>query len=258
VSESIDFSPLVEEYAKYRVGYGEQLFQVLADRTGAPLNGAALDLAGGTGLSTYPLAALVDGLVIGTDIGLDLLKCAKHDEPESRFAYARADATNLPFDDGSFQVVSCAQALHWIPHDEVVSESFRVLAGNGWFFAYWKYPAPDEPYQLVADRLIGEMLGREIKQGYSLKRKPDLRAHGFVGTSVEEIDFSISFTIEGYLGFMRSRKRIRDLTGDRYEEFMRDYEAEVRTLLAGKETFEERNIIYLFAGQKPNASLTGK
>lgn len=60
-----------------------------------------------------------------------------------------------------------------------------------------------------------------------------------------------SCSIGSLRGFRRSRKRVRDLTGDRFEEFMRDYEAEVRTLLNGKESFEELNIIYLFSGRKP-------
>lgn len=67
MNDPMDFSPLVAEYTKYRVGYGDKLFEVISRRVGAPRGGAALDLACGTGLSTNPLAALMNGLVVGTE-----------------------------------------------------------------------------------------------------------------------------------------------------------------------------------------------
>src|SRR5687767_11953755 len=53
--------------------------------------------------------------------------------------YRVADLTGLPFTDGSMDAVICSAVLHFA-HDEaeweaMVSESWRVLAGGGLFFA---------------------------------------------------------------------------------------------------------------------------
>jgi ubiquinone/menaquinone biosynthesis C-methylase UbiE len=47
---------------------------------------------------------------------------------------AEADAEHLPFDDGSFDIVTCRIAPHHFPHpDRFIAESARVLAPGGRF-----------------------------------------------------------------------------------------------------------------------------
>jgi SAM-dependent methyltransferase len=246
-----DFSPLAADYQRFRVGYGTHLYEVIGERLTAGPEGPLLDLACGTGLSTEPLVRLARGPVFGSDIALNLIIRAPREARGQALRYLVADATRLPIAAGTLAGVTCAQALHWIPPGNVLPEVLRCLKPSGWFFAYWKYPHPDEPYQKLADDILTAMHGREIRQGFSLKVPPDFRVFGFASFERLEFEMRIPYTLESYVGFMRSRWRIKDLAGDRLEDFIAAYRLELAKLVPGGQPFEERNVIFLFAGQKP-------
>ena len=117
-------------------------------------------------------------------------------------------------------------------------------------FAYWKYPALDEPYQLLANRVLSEVLGRTVESRYTLSVPPDLAAFGLMNVTREDFDLALPYTATEYVGFMRSRRRIRDLAGAHVDEFLARFAAELDGLRPGGERFEERNIVSLFAGQR--------
>jgi len=250
MTDHVDFSPLAADYEKYRVGYGEEVFAAIGRRVGEGATGAILDLACGTGLSTVPLRNLTDGIVIGADIAAALMRRAPRETRGRHIAYVAADAHRLPHANAVFAAVTCGQAMHWMDADRVMPEVMRVLSPGGWFFAYWKYPAPEEPYQLLANEVLGEILGRTIESRYTLSTMPDLQRYGFADFSEEHFELPLPYTAETYVGFMRSRRRIRDIAGEHTEEFLRRYALELERLHPGGETFEERNLVYLFSGRK--------
>ncbi|MEQ1507792.1 MAG: class I SAM-dependent methyltransferase [Myxococcota bacterium] len=96
-----------------------------------------LDLACGTGDVTWmvaPLAAPAE--VVGSDINPDMMALAEPKRPPgvTNVSFVAADATKLPFPDGSFDVVICAYAGRGFPSwDGVASEVFRVLRPGGRF-----------------------------------------------------------------------------------------------------------------------------
>ena len=247
----MDFGPLAGDYERFRVGYGPDVYAYVGERLAAGPEGPVLDLACGTGLSTLPLAELARGSVIGGDVALELLKRAPKSAGRTKLHYLRADATCLPLARASLAAITCAQALHWIEPEAVLQEARRCLLPGGWFFAYWKYPHPDEPYQAAADVILSRMHGRPIRQGFSLKEPPDFRTFGFESFDRVEFVMTIPYTLETYLGFMRSRYRIQELAGNRLEEFMADYRVEVESLFPRGASIEERNQIFVFAGRTP-------
>lgn len=249
MTQPVDFGPLAQEYERFRVGYGPVLEAFIGERLVAGPQGPVLDLACGTGLSTAPLAAWARGPVIGADRAPELLARAPRAWGSTRLFYTRALAAQLPFATGSVSAVTCAQALHWIPAEEVLPEVRRVLVTGGSFFAYWKYPHPEEPYQAAADQILSAMHGRPVRQGFSLKEPPDFRSYGFASFERTELELRIPYTLESYVGFMRSRYRIKELAGDRLEEFIGAYRAQLEPLFPAGKTMEERNLIYLFSGR---------
>lgn len=246
---TVDFGPLAEDYHRYRVGYGEEVFSAIARRLDPSSSLPVLDLACGTGLSTCPLRRLVAGPVLGTDVALELLKRAPTAVWGHPIHYVRADALGLPFRERSFQAVTCGQALHWMPLDRVMSEVGRVLSESGWFFAYWKYPALDEPYQRLANEVLSRILDRPVESRYTLSVPPDLKRFGLVDVTEEQFELLLPYTVSEYVGFMRSRRRIRDLAGSKTEEFLCMYEEELGRLQHGADPFYERNIVSLFSGR---------
>lgn len=97
-----------------------------------------LDVATGTG--RIPLAlcqhARFEGHVIGLDASKGMLKQAKHKIAENHFedytTFIWGDGTDLPFEDDSIDVVTCMEALEFMPDPEAgLCELVRVLRPGG-------------------------------------------------------------------------------------------------------------------------------
>jgi ubiquinone/menaquinone biosynthesis C-methylase UbiE len=96
---------------------------------------AVLDVACGPGNTTRSLVDEVgsDGLVVGVDSSATMLAQAVLDTPDDEpVAYVRGDGADLPFDDASFDAVSCYGALY-LMDDPFASlhEMVRVLKPGG-------------------------------------------------------------------------------------------------------------------------------
>jgi ubiquinone/menaquinone biosynthesis C-methylase UbiE len=91
-----------------------------------------LDIACGTGNFTRDFARTVgpSGLVVGIDVSETMLARAVRDtraaELDGRTAYVRGDATQLPFQDESFDAVCCFAALHLF--DDPLGALDRMMA----------------------------------------------------------------------------------------------------------------------------------
>jgi len=90
----------------------------------------ALDVGTGAGAFALALAPLVRE-VVGVDVVPELLAEARKRAPENA-TFVEGDATKLPFDRGSFDLVSTARTLHHVPRPELVlAEMTRVLRPGG-------------------------------------------------------------------------------------------------------------------------------
>lgn len=128
------FSPVARAYAAHRPRYPEELFDWLA-RT-APSREVAWDCATGSGQAAAALARRFDR-VVATDASAEQIAAAA---PDARIEYrvAPAEASGLPA--GSVDVVTVAQALHWLDRERFYAEARRVLRERG-VLAAWTYGA---------------------------------------------------------------------------------------------------------------------
>ncbi len=95
-----------------------------------------LDVACGTGLVTLRAAIVVGaGQVVGTDISGEMVHAATSIAREwdlDRVRFERADAEDLPFDDGDFDVALCGLGLMYVPDPtSALREMRRVLRPAG-------------------------------------------------------------------------------------------------------------------------------
>lgn len=95
-----------------------------------------LDVGCGTGIVARRAAQQVgdEGEVVGIDLNEGMLDVARTTSAEMDFSidWRQADATELPFDDGSFDAVCCQQVLQFIPQPgDALREMCRVLAPDG-------------------------------------------------------------------------------------------------------------------------------
>jgi SAM-dependent methyltransferase len=148
------FSALSESYARYRPDYPDSLFAWLA--TVAPATRGAWDCATGNGQAALGLAAHFDR-VIATDASAAQLESARPD-PRVEYRIARAEDSGLPL--ASCDLVTVAQALHWLDRDRFWQEVGRVLVPRG-VVAVWCYDLLriDEGVDAVIGRLYRDIVG---------------------------------------------------------------------------------------------------
>jgi trans-aconitate 2-methyltransferase len=99
----------------------------------APANGEAiLDIGCGTGRLTTEIAGRAPTAhVVGSDLSTTMLSQARA-HSGSLAEFVQADATRLPFHDGTFDAVFSTAAFHWVPdHDALFPEIHRVLKRGG-------------------------------------------------------------------------------------------------------------------------------
>ena len=111
----------------------------------------ALDVGSGAGTLALALAPLVRE-VGGVDIVPELLARAREQAP-ANVTFVEGDATQLPFDAGSFDLTCTRRTLHHIARPErVVAELARVTAGGGRVFVDDQIAPADPLAALELDR----------------------------------------------------------------------------------------------------------
>src|SRR5690349_12197326 len=139
---------MVAEHAHQQVDMvREQLRSFVAPRG----DERALDVGTGAGTLAVALAPLVRE-VVGVDIVTQLLDRARADAP-TNVSYVEGDATALPFESDSFDLVCTRRTLHHIAHPEyVLSELARVTAPGGRVFVDDQIAPADPLAALELDR----------------------------------------------------------------------------------------------------------
>lgn len=101
--------------------------------TGAAKGSRILDVATGTGKQAFAFAKRGYD-VVGIDLSEGMVEVAKRKNRYKNVKFQVADATNLPFEDNGFDVVSASFALHTMPpsiRQKVLKEMARVTRQAG-------------------------------------------------------------------------------------------------------------------------------
>jgi len=105
----------------------------VADFTNPPNGSKILDAATGTGEQAFAFAKK-GYKVTGIDISKAMLKVAERKNEYSNLKFQAADATNMPFEDSSFDVSCVSFALHDMPNtiqEKTLKEMTRVTKPKG-------------------------------------------------------------------------------------------------------------------------------
>ena len=141
--------------------------ELRADEAFAPLEQAlaalpepparALDLGTGTGLAAIAVARrFPQAEVVGADVAEQMIELARRNTPPelaARLRFEQADAAQLPFEGGAFELVTLANMIPFF--DELA----RVTApGGSVVFSFSS--GPDTPIWVPSDRLRAELAPR--------------------------------------------------------------------------------------------------
>ena len=158
-------------YSQFRPAYPQQLLDIITGfivKNGGGF-GLAVDVACGTGHSTFPLRSHFTHC-LGTDISEAQVQYARQKGKELdalNVEFKVASATNLPVEDASVDFVSCAEAWHWLEPEALYREVNRVLKPGG-CLAVYGYRDPTLLNEECND-LLTELISRTLKD-YSHER----------------------------------------------------------------------------------------
>jgi SAM-dependent methyltransferase len=128
----VHFSSRAGDYAEFRPVYPQALFEFLANT--AKSHNLAWDCATGSGQAARGLVEYFDR-VIATDMSAEQLR---HAEPHPQITYRVAAAENSNIPSRSVDLITVAQALHWLSFESFFQEVCRVLKSGG-LIAVWCY-----------------------------------------------------------------------------------------------------------------------
>ena len=250
-----DFGKTAADYARYRAGYPDWLFERLMRRGLVRPGMRALDLATGTGYLARGLAQR--GLTVtGLDVSADMVAAAKGlDEAQGLaidYVVGRAEETRLPA--ASFDLVTAATCWHWFDRARAVQEVLRLLKPGGWLVICsldW-LPLGDNLVartEAIVQRHNPEWPygGLDGMQRHAVR---DVRSGGFQSVETFSVDIEIAYSHEGWRGRMRASAPISGSLG---AEQVQAFDAELATMLArdfAREPLQATHCLFAVFGRK--------
>ena len=122
----------VETYDRARPFFHSRIATRLAEILPKTHRGVALDVACGTGQSTVALQPIV-GRVVGLDASRAMLRQRRS---RDTISYVQGSAEQIPFKDGTFDLVSVSLAIHWLDRVTFLHEARRLLRSESWLVVY--------------------------------------------------------------------------------------------------------------------------
>jgi SAM-dependent methyltransferase len=127
-------------------------------------------------------------------------------QPHPKVRYRCAPAEAPPIDDGSIDLITVAQALHWFDVEAFYCEAHRVLRPNG-VLAVWCYgsttisPEIDPLVRIFATETIGPCWPedrRHIEAGYETLPFP------YPQMEVSSFEMTVEWNLNGFLSYLRT------------------------------------------------------
>lgn len=112
----------------------ESLTEMLLREMPKPENPISLDVACGTGLSTFTLQDYMGGKVHGVDLSPDMVKKAKENAEKlgMYIKFRQGDVESLPYEDNTFNILISNMSFQFFPDKlKALKEMGRVLAPGG-------------------------------------------------------------------------------------------------------------------------------
>ncbi|MBZ0113205.1 MAG: class I SAM-dependent methyltransferase [Thermoanaerobaculia bacterium] len=243
------FSSRSDDYERFRPRYPAALFETLAAES--PTRSRAWDVACGSGQATAALAAQFEQ-VTGSDASAEQIS---HALPAGNIEYRVARAEEIGAQAESIDLVTVAQALHWLDQERFFAEVDRVLKPQG-LLAAWGYrrvfsesPRLDELLDDFEERRVGSYWPPEreiLESAYRGVEFPYPRLF------TPEFRLRATWTLDEFLGYLSTWSSVR-----RYEASLgRDPVEEARSEFLEAWGEPERPLHFdwpmpLYVGRKP-------
>jgi hypothetical protein len=238
MSLATEFGLTHHAYRRFRPRYPRQLYDRVLDSLDRP-RALAVDLGAGTGLVSLELGGSFQR-VVAVEPDPDMAAHLRETAPTAELQAVAAERAQ--FEPASVDLVTCANAFHWMAGREVAAAVGSWL-GEGGLFAGWRYPMPAMP-AVVAD-LVRDELARWA--GFLDRRTLDMRSMQtsfgerpeFELLADEVIPNVIPMNVDALIGFLRSVSFIaaflRSLEPDEAERYLEQIAERLRERIGESE-----------------------
>jgi SAM-dependent methyltransferase len=136
------FDEVAEPYASYRPDYPPGLYDGIERLVGSLAAQVVIDVGAGTGIASLALRAR-GAQVISIDPSATMLGVLRR-HSKGKVAVARGE--RLPIVTASADVITYAQAWHWVDFDRAIVEAGRCLRPGGWLLCWWNVSTEQQPW----------------------------------------------------------------------------------------------------------------
>ncbi|MDX6368785.1 MAG: hypothetical protein QOG93_287 [Gaiellaceae bacterium] len=176
----------------------EPYAKLVAERAALLQPARILETATGTGIVTRAVSAAVpDAEIVATDLNPGMLEFARQGHGSARVEFQQADAQDLPFAAGSFDLVICQFGLMFFPDKVAANREARRVLGSGGRYLFVSFDRLEHnPVPKAAEDAVAEMFPEDppdyMERGPFSYADPavieqDLRSAGFTDIQVETI-----------------------------------------------------------------------
>ena len=212
-----------DDYARFRPSYPLIAIEWLKTKVSGE---EVVDIGAGTGIFTQLLSQLFQQ-VSAVEPNEDMRKKFMQFLPEIPCSAASGEATLYP--ENSVDLITVAQAFHWLDEEKFKTEAMRILRPGGKVAIVWNTTLNND-FTSERNRICRKYCPR-FQRGYAGKRSP-AEGDGFLRNvyfrKVEVVTFDNPFVmdLECFEGNMRSRSYALTPQDEQYDDFM----AELRTV----------------------------
>lgn len=223
------FGGVAGAYAAARPDYPPELYAALEELAGRALAGALVaDVGAGTGISARQLRGR-GARVVAIEPSEGMLARLAASSPG--IWAVRGDGNALPLRDGAVDLVTYAQAWHWVDPERAVPELRRVLRPGGSFAAWWNLTDRSEVWAAAqARRLIAACPTlQEARARYPDARAAEDRLPYGLPMRTAEFRWSRRLPLDAHLANLNSKSYVAGLGPEGAAAFL---ETERAALLA--------------------------
>ena len=189
-----------ENYARYRWHYAPEALDALIDHAQLPRHAVVADIGAGTGILTAALTQRFD-TVFAVEPNAEMRFFAERDLA-CTVLEGSGEATGLA--SASVDLVTVAQALHWMEPEPTQAELRRILKPGGWLAIFHNHAVWDEVGQAIGGLYSAEY---GFDPTYNNKRPPEKPLDFYFGHQ-DFVEHTFTFkqqsTREAFLGALGS------------------------------------------------------
>jgi len=216
------FGEDAELYDRVRPSYPAALIADMVELVGSGAH--AVDAGCGTGKAAVLLARCgMDGVGVEPDARMAMV-ARRNLEPWPRWQVEVAEFETWAHQDHSFDLVTCAQAWHWLVPSVRLRRAHDLLRTGGWLALWWNRPAEDHsPLRLALDGVYAELAPKLAPRGpASLPFAADEVPSGlrFASPIEREYRWSKAYSASGWTELLRSSSDHRLLNDDHRERLL--------------------------------------